>query len=207
MPRASTKQESMFMITKVLRRSWVLEPHPSFLLDASPLKSTKASWFVHHDFAVQERDNLPRFMRSDHEGSPGPWDGRRLWHFDIQSVLCDILGRCGRCADIPRFRPNNGRSYRPIVRHVVEDLFRGSFAMCVWNKVFRGRMDKRRSFEGSPTNVAQPGRVIEAQSSHTWIHPVLSLVLLTPLEFSSESAHVHRNCSCAGLALVIARLL
>jgi hypothetical protein len=131
MPRASTKQNSMFMITKILRRSWVLEPYPSFLLDASPLESTKASWFVHHDLAIQERDNLTRFMRSDDKGSPGPWDGRRLWHFDTQSVLCDIFGGCGRCADIPRFRPNDGRSCCQIVHHVFEDWFCGSFAMCV----------------------------------------------------------------------------
>jgi hypothetical protein len=138
MMRASTKQKSMFMITKVLRRSWVLEPHPSFLLDASPLESTNASWFIHYDLAVQERDNLPRFMRSNDEGSPGPWDGRRLWHFDAQSVLCDILGICRRCANIPRFRPNNGRSCCPIVCHVVEDWFRESFAMCVCVCVWGG---------------------------------------------------------------------
>jgi hypothetical protein len=53
---------------------------------------------------------------------------------------------------------------------------------CVWVKVFRRRMDKRCSFEGSPTNIAHPGRVVEAQSSHTWVHPVLSLVLITPLK-------------------------
>lgn len=79
--------------------------------------------------------------------------------------------------------------------------------VCVGIKVFRMRMDERCSFEGSPTNVTHPGRVVEAQSSHTWMHLVLSLVLLTPLKQSSESAHVRRNCSYAGLALVIARLL
>jgi hypothetical protein len=54
--------------------------------------------------------------------------------------------------------------------------------MSVGVKVFRRRMDEKCSFEGSPMNIAHPGRVVEAQSSHTWVHPVLSLVLLTPLK-------------------------
>ena len=52
----------------------------------------------------------------------------------------------------------------------------------------------------------QPGRVIEAQSSYTRVHQVLLLVLLTPLKWSGESAHVRQNYFSAHLALIIMRL-
>jgi hypothetical protein len=78
---------------------------------------------------------------------------------------------------------------------------------CVGMKVFR-RVEERCTFQGLLMNVTHPGRAVEAQSSHTHtrMDPVLSLVLLTPLKWSGESAHVRRNCFSAGLALIIARL-
>jgi hypothetical protein len=122
MMRSFTKQKFMFMITEILRRSWVLEPHPTLLLDASPPESTKPSYFVHHDLAVQKRDYLFVLARLNDVGSPRPWDGR-LWNFATQSVLGGIFGRCRRCANTTWFRPNNRGSYGLIVSHVVEDWF------------------------------------------------------------------------------------
>jgi hypothetical protein len=68
-------------------------------------------------------------------------------------------------------------------------------------KVFRRRAEEGCTFEGLSISVAQPGRAVEAQSSHTQVHEVLSLVSLTPLKWSGESAHARQNRFSAGLLI------
>lgn len=54
--------------------------------------------------------------------------------------------------------------------------------LCAGTEVFKRRLEERCTFEGFLMNVAQPRRAVEAQSSYTQMHQVLSLVLLVRLK-------------------------